>query len=306
MKKATLLTRILALSFLSSTLLISCKKDQSGDLTPAEEEEIARISTESEAESDLVYDDVFNNVMGVSNEVAIGGTGVFGREASGGKLLNPDSITCFTVTKTQLNAPAPFPVKVVIDFGTTGCTGADGHTRYGKVIIVYTGRLIFPGNMATTTFDGFHLDSIAVTGTHQIRNTTAAGSNQRQFTVEVTDAKLTKPSGNFIRWNSHKVITQVEGNATPVPVDDVFRITGQSHGRVLRGNLLFEWTSEILDPLIKRFNCPWISKGVIRTKRSTLSNTSPWVATLNFGQGTCDFLAVLTINGVVHNIQLPH
>jgi len=37
-----------------------------------------------------------------------------------------------------------------------------------------------------------------------------------------------------------------------------------------------------------------------------LSTNSQWVATLDYGQGECDSLATLTINGVSHQIQLHH
>ena len=114
-------------------------------------------------------------------------------------------------------------------------------------------------------------------------------------------------NGNYSLWSSHRVITQVEGNGTPqIPVDDIFRITGGGHGKVKHGNLIYAWQSEIVEPLVKKFSCRWISKGTIRVKRETLPDNSQWVGTLNYGQGDCDFLATLTINGEVHQIQLPH
>ncbi|WP_315820279.1 hypothetical protein [Paraflavitalea speifideaquila] len=72
--------------------------------------------------------------------------------------------------------------------------------------IVYSGRLLLPGNSATTTFEGFYLDSIQVEGTHKVTNTST--QDKRSFTVEVTNAKLTKPNGNFSTWSSNKTITQ--------------------------------------------------------------------------------------------------
>jgi hypothetical protein len=310
MKKSFLIPSFLTLA-LAALFLYGCKKENSNDLSDQEEEQAATFSTESENESGLVFNDVFDNVMGVSNEVGLAGTGVFGRVGSGrpgssNKEMEIDSVHCFTVTTTRLNPPDLFPVRIVINFGN-GCTGNDGHTRYGKIIIVYTGRLTIPGKSATATFDGFKLDSIAVEGTHTVTNTTASGSNQRQFTVDVANGKLTKPGGNFVEWTSHQVITQVEGNGTPdLPLDDVFTVTGNGHGKLRRGNLLVAWQSEIIEPLRKRFNCHWISKGILKVRRETLPVTSPWVALLNFGNGDCDFAATLTINGVAHQIQLPH
>jgi len=249
----------------------------------------------------------------VSPTVGIGGTGIFEKtntapNIGNGRELGLDSVpSCVKITYTILNPGHDFPLKIVIDFGA-GCPGRDGHVRSGKVIIVYTGRLVNPGSSATTTFDGFKFDDISVQGKHVITNTTGstAGSNMLQFTVDVTDAKLSKPNGNYSTWNSHRVFTQVEGNATPLPIDDVLTITGSATGRVKHGDMLYGWQSEITEPLRKRFTCHWISKGIIRVKRESLSNTSIWVAALNYGNGSCDFNATLTINGVVHNIELPH
>ncbi len=310
MNRLTLLATALAL-----LAITGCKRESSDTLTDAEEQQAANYFTNSETESEVVFNDVFDNVLGVNAEVGFGGTGIFGRsqavgtntgDAGTGREMGLDSLpSCVTVTVTRLNLPAPFPVRVSIDFGTAGCTGNDGHVRYGKVITTYTGPLRNPGNSATTGFEGFRIDSIAVSGSHKIENTTALGSNQRQFTVTVTDARLQRPSGNFSQWNSTRVITQVEGNGTLLPQDDIFTITGSARGRVRRDNLLLAWRSEIIEPLRKRFICRWISRGILRTWRETLPSTSPWVATLNYGDGTCDFLATLTINGQSQTIQLP-
>ncbi len=308
MKKNFLLTQLMTVT-LASFLLFACKKEKSESLSPGQEEQAANYNTESETENEVVFNDVFDNVMGVNNEVGVGGTGIFGRRTADGTMgrgMNADTIpSCLKVTITRLNLPEPFPVKIVLDFGN-GCPGPDGHIRYGKIITVYSGKLIIPGRSAITTFDGFKVDSISVEGTHKITNTTAPGSNKAQFTVEVTDARLTHPNGNYSIWSNQRIITQVEGNGTVMPADDIFSIQGSAHGRVKKGNDLFAWQSEITEPLRKKYACHWISKGIIRIRRETLSTTSPWVAILNYGNGDCDYLATLTINGITHQIQLPH
>lgn len=278
----------------SMLIISSCQKENSQNGTE-EEQEIAasRASSESESEAEIVFNGIFDDAMGVNDEVGVGGTGVFGR-------LN----VCPTVTITRLNPPDLFPVKIVMDFGANGCVGQDGHFRKGKVITIYTNRLLVPGAIATTTFDGFYFDSTKVEGTHKITNTSASNTT-RQFTVVITNAKLTKPNGNFIEWNSEKVITQMEGLNTPIPLDDIFKIEGGSRGVVKRGPLLVGWQSTILEPLVKRFNCRWIVRGVVRTVRLNATTNTPWIALLNFGNGTCDNLAVVTINGVSYQITLP-
>ncbi len=290
----------LATGFLFTSLLFtSCQKEQSQSEQDAQEVQASRVSGESESEAETVFNGVFDDAMGVNDQVALGGTGVFGR-------LN----VCPTVTVTPLNPPDLFPVRVVMDFGTNGCIGPDGHFRKGKVITVYTKRLIIPGAVAETSFDGFYVDSVHVEGTHRIANistvvTAGTPPVDRKFNVRVTNGKLTKPNGNYVSWNSEKTITQVEGLATVLPMDDIFKIEGGSQGQVKRGSLLVNFSSNITEPLMKRFNCRWIARGVVKTTRVNTSTNNPWIATLNFGNGSCDNLAVLTINGVSYQITLP-
>lgn len=309
MKKMSLFTQLMTILFFTSFLMIGCKKETSDSgLTPQQEEEVATVSTESETEQEFAFNDVFDNVIGVNDEVGLSGTGVFGKRAPDGtletaRLTNIDSNQhCFVVIVTRLTAGELFPVKIVIDFGT-GCTDRNGHTRYGKIITVYTGRLTVPGKSATTTFDGYKIDSLSIQGKHVITNTSS--SNKMQFTVDVTDARIGKPNGNYSEWESHRVTTQIEGNGTPLfPLDDIFSVKGAAHGKVKRGDHLYAWQSEITEPLIKKFTCPWISKGILKVRRETLSTTSQWVAVLNYGNGDCDNKATLTINGIEHQITL--
>lgn len=299
--------RLAALILISFLIFGSCKKETSGNDT--QEEFASQASSQADAESDDIFNEVFDNVMGVNTDVALGGTGVFGQMNTGisGGVARIDA--CPTVTITHPNAPDIFPIKVVMDFGS-GCVGRDGRTRSGKIISVYTNRLIYPGAIATTIFDGYTVDSIKVQGTQTITNQseppTSTNCMTHKWKVVVDNAKLIKPDGNYTEWNSTKTIVQTEGMCTPfIPLDDIYSIEGNGYGKVKRGDLLIGWKSEISDPLIKRFNCRWLVKGAIRIARLNLTTNSPWVATINYGNGDCDNKAVVTINGVFHNITLP-
>lgn len=305
----SLLQLSLTISIFIFLLLGSCSKEGSHNENAAQEEQASLASSESDGEAEMVFNEVFDDAMGASDEVGLAGTGIFGRAANTqpGDLARPDTLPpCVTVTVTHLSPPNIFPVRIVIDFGNSGCLCHDGHTRRGKIITEYTARLLYPGAVATTTFDGFYIDSIQVEGTHKITNTGSVNVTPptRQFTVDVINAKLTKPNGNYTYWNSHKIITQIEGVITPTPLDDVFKVEGSARGQVKRDNLIVAWESNILDPLIKKFNCRWIVKGTVKTVRIASNVTPRWVAVLDFGAGNCDNQAVITINGVPHQITL--
>ncbi|MFL5788546.1 MAG: hypothetical protein ACJ748_10880 [Flavisolibacter sp.] len=308
MKKTILYYFLITIIAAFALIINGCKKENSSstNLSPQQEEEIASISAQSQTETELASNDVFNNIIGANNDVGLAGIGVFGRTHStssgeDGRDYGLDSITCFSVTITHLTSDS-FPVKIVLDFGS-GCLGKDGHMRYGKIITEYSGRLILPGKTSTTTFDGYKIDSFSIEGTYSITNTSSGGL--RQFTVDISNGKISKPSGDYIQWEDHRVITQIEGTATPDwPIDDALSIEGSSHSKVKRGNNLYAFATEITDPLIKKFTCAWIIKGVLKARRETSSSNTQWAAILDYGSGTCDNKATVTINGISHQITL--
>ena len=299
--------RLATLVFVSLMIFGSCKKEISVDT--AQEEFASQASSEADAESDDIFNEVFDNVMGVNADVAFGGTGVFGQMNPGTTGGTVRINACPDVTITHLSTTNVFPVRIVMDFGT-GCTGRDGRTRSGKIITEYTNRLIVPGAIAATTFVDYTVDSIKIQGTHTITNQSEPPTNTscptHKWKVTVERGKLTKPNGNYVEWNSTKTVAQIEGMCTPfVPLDDIYKITGAANGKVKRGDLLIAWNSEITEPLIKKFTCRWLVKGIIRIVRLNLTTNSPWVATINYGNGDCDNKAMATINGVPHIITLP-
>jgi len=291
------LTGLLATILITGLVFSSCKKQDDDSTGSSGKEEFATATSESDAAAEVVFDDVFNNVMGVSSEVGIGGTGVFGRvDVSSGRVEGVDTTTCYIVTTKQLST-IRFPLQITIDFGT-GCTDRFGRTRKGKIIVVYTGHLFIPGNSATTSFDGYYLDDIKVEGSHKLTNT--GTTDKKSYTTQVINAKLSQSNGNYIQWNSEKTIAQIEGGATPlIAIDDAYNITGQAGGSVQMDGKYFQWSTAITAPLTKRFTCRWIAKGTLSLKKG-----SDAVAVLDYGSGSCDNKATFTVNGVVHEITL--
>jgi hypothetical protein len=288
----------LVVLLMGGLLFTSCKKENSSAST---ELEATIESSQNDAEADGAYDDVFNTTMGIGAEAGgeelgiTGGAGVFAGRMDNGDITGRVDSTqrCFTVTVVPRDRGV-FPKTVTIDFGN-GCLGRDGKLRKGKIITVYTGPMRIPGSKATTEFVGHKIDSVLVEGVYEIQNTSS--SNNMSFTAKVINGKLTWDSGRWIKWSTVRTVTQVEGNGSPMfPLDDVFSITGAGRGENQRGG---SWAHEITEPLIKKFTCRWISKGVIRFRINTTTGL------LNYGNGGCDNKATLTVNGRTVEITLP-
>lgn len=309
MKIKLTLTQLISASLVLSLLTIgSCSKEKSNS-TDQQQQDISFTSAESEAQAEMAFNEVFDNSMGVNTEVGIGGTGVFGRGESTDGYNRLDSLPpCAIVTIIHASSTAFFPVRITIDFGTTGCIRpADGNTRKGKIIIEYSNRLLYPGAVATTTFDNFYINDQKIEGTVTITNTSAPNNipPTRQFTFEVTNGKISNSNGNYIEWNSYKTITQIEGLSTiQYPKDDAFQIEGSANGRAQKGNLLVAWKSKITKPLVKTFGCRWIVHGTVEVVRDATNANTSWNGTLDYGNGNCDNMATATINGVTRQISL--
>jgi hypothetical protein len=300
---------MMAFLFLAIAFL-ACNKERSGEGTPEEEEAASVASTESDGEAQAIYSDVFDDVMGVNSDVALGSTGIFGRNAAVGTEGTDATarvLACPDVTITLLNPPALFPKKVVLDFGT-GCTSQrDGRHRRGKIIITYTNRLTIPGAMATTVFDGYYIDSLKIEGTHKITNITEVNALAKKWKVEVIGGRISHHNGNFTEWSHTHIITHFEGLSTTNVRDWVLKIEGHGAGRTKRNGIIVAWNSEIIEPLIKRFNCRWIVKGKVRIRRANISNSTRWEGVLDFSppnNGQCDNRATITVNGHTREIIL--
>ena len=307
MKLKIKVLQISLLAFLTMTFsFLACNKEKSGEGTPDQEEAASVASSESDGEAEDVFNGLFDDVMGVNPDVALGGSGVFSRTIATGTDGSGSTAriaSCPDVTISLVNPPALFPKKVMLDFGT-GCTASDGHHRRGKIYIVYTNGLRIPGASATTIFDGFYFDSIKVEGTHKITNVAEVNALAKKWKVEVIAGKLTKPNGDFTEWNRTNTITQIENLLTTNVRDWIFKIEGYGNGHTRRNGIIVAWNAEIIDPLIKRFNCRWIVKGKVRIRRINVTNTTRWEAILDFGDGLCNDRATVTVDGHTREIIL--
>lgn len=304
MKKTTNLgLRLTGLILMLGLVITSCKKDTgvseqtiaAATDDPVETAATKEVSSQN-AEAESQFDDVFN-ITASMNKNEVGEDLGLGSNVSGidelGATTSANTPRCFTVTVVP-NIPHVFPKTVTIDFGT-GCLGRDGKYRKGKIVSIYTNPMVVPGAKVSTTFVGFFVDSFHLEGTHITENTSI--SNMQGWKVTVIDSKITNTiTSRWIKWNSAKNILQTEGNGTPhFPLDDVYKITGFARGSNSAGHT---WTALIIEPLIKKFTCRWIVKGTVKLVRDGRE------ALLDYGNGECDNLAMIYINGVGHLIRL--
>ncbi len=259
--------------FFSAVVLTSCKKDDNSTTT-SELETTFELSGKQAISDNLVEDD---NVvlMEVTSEQNLAG----GRP---GDNSTPSSFFgCATVTVTPASG---FPKTITIDFGT-GCTH-NNVLRSGKMIVVLSDSLRRPGATATTTFDNYYVNGFKREGTIVWTNTST--NVTRSWSRQVTNGKVTAPSGEWWLHNGLKNVIQVEGTGTHIPFDDIFQITGNGSTSNSAGRTR---SHTILEALVKRNNCENIVRGRLRVDGPN------HFAIIDYGNGTCDNLATISIDG---------
>ena len=286
------LSRLLPAAALFCFVFASCKK--SDQLTPAGSSQATTSSLLLSANNTIIsggsqQNEAMSDIMG--NSIVMSG----------------DSSDCRTVTFSP--SKTVYPHLKTIDFGS-GCVSQDGIMRSGKKLItVYADwQTAAAGTLVSEeTFSDFYSDSVNVSGNIKIYVDTAASPGPLALKI-VANKTFTDSKGNTSTFISTDYCLQTAGNTTTTKEDNVYQITGGASGtEVLDGSLAVSWTSTIdpSNPVIKMGDCMYRSKGGLIIQL-TLEGSSVFNEYLNYGDGSCDNNATLTINGgTPQQITLP-
>lgn len=285
-------TRILILSAIFSIMAISCSKDNNDVDTTNITAEEAGINSKVDAATD--------DVTGISeNQIDNMNSNSFDYKSSPDQ--NPFAATCATVTRVPAFGVTPQPGELVtktIDFGTTGCTLNNGNTVKGKIIISFNYNL--PVNNWTVTFDNFYHNNIKVNGTKTYTRTMVGTPAHPKVTVNI-NVTITLSDGRVLTRTGQRVWEFIAGYDTTATItDDQHQVTGS--WTTTFPNTTTQ-TATITTPLLIKMECtsqqkPLIVKGVISYVRGRHN------ATLDFGDGTCDNIAIFTKDGISVQINI--
>jgi hypothetical protein len=253
----------------------SCKKDNSGTSGASDE-----VATTVELSGDQAISDNLNSdAENVLNEAAVNNN--FAGERTTGVTQTMNVLGCAAVTTSP-----GFPKTITIDFGT-GCTSNNGVTRSGKITIILSDSLRTPGSVAVMIFTNYYVSGFKKEGTVTWTNTTQGG--MKSWERKCVDGKITAPNGRYWLHSGTQNVVQTEGSSTQFNLlDDVFSTTGSHTVTNSAGKTR---TSEITEALEKKVICDNIDKGKIKIQGPN------HFAVLDFGDGTCDRVATITIDG---------
>jgi hypothetical protein len=204
------------------------------------------------------------------------------------------SVLTITVDKPDTTS---FPKIITFDFGTTGFIDARNDTIKGKMIVTISNKLWMSGSTKTIKLVGFYVNSNNIKGIKVITNNGLNTSNQPSM-KDVASDTIIRNDGTRITRQSTRIRTRIDDNGTPQNFgDDKFSITGTCAGKNAQGVI---YIVRISNPLIVYNDYNFIVQGTIITTTQSRS------ASLDYGDGTKDNIATLTIDGKITNITLKN
>jgi hypothetical protein len=282
--KTKVFLMILALAVFSFS---SCNKD-TNPIEPVSAELV-----DDDAVTALAFDDVFNTVDNATIIMEnLIGTGKGDLES---EVTLADSCPVITITNP---ATGVFPKTITIDYGT-GCTGFNGSTRKGKIIITVSDRRYVLNATRTVTFDNYYFNLIKMEGTKELKNLGLNSNKNMVFSIKLTGGKLTLPDGKTIERSFEHQREFVAGWNTPKNIwDDECMISGIATGKNING---ISYTNTIITALHWKRVCEFLVSGSIKFERT---GVDPVV--LDYGKGECDAIATLTRGEETKQVTLKH
>ena len=285
-KNKSIFTFLIVLIF-TSVVFTSCNNDDAS---------VESDSVEQSLENVLIQTEI-NDVNDALDEILEGiavdfmGSVAFKNELSKATEVQNFLPNCVVVTEETTNEGKT----ITLDFGD-GCTTRNDHILSGKIIINITIDLIEETINIQRVFDNFYFDDKKIegeVGKFKIK----INENGNPEAAIVRNITITWEDGLFVKVNSETTREWIAGFGNRLRDDNVFLITGTSTVINKDGEVI---TTTIIEPLRREATCKYLVSGIVEIEKADKK------ITLNYGDGTCDDLAVITIDGQEHEIHLEN
>ena len=277
MKKTNFNLKSLVLLTLLSLLAFSCS--QEADTLNEEDTDFEVV--QDDATADAAFDAIDYEVQRIMN------ADEGGRESAGTGERAEDP--CAVITFDLPNKT------VTVNFGDENCEGLDGKMRRGKIMITYTGKFRDQNASSAVTFVDFFVNDHQLEGTRTISNIGANAEGYLQQQITLVNGKITLTNGKTITREANWTRTWIRGSN---PSEDEYLHEGSASGSTRNG---ITFTVEITEPLKRKRACfaeriPFPVEGS-KTITATNSEGATFIRTVDYGNGECDNLVMVTRNG---------
>jgi len=262
--------KLLMILVTSAFIFTSCEEGETINVTEpiSEDETIALVEA----------DDVLNDVDSLVDDL----WGSIDDSVAGKSDGNKDPfLSCMIKTRVDEGET----IIVTLDFGSDCTLPFQNVVLSGKIIMEYIRDKENKTLTIRYTYDDFYYNDLKIEGVTEVNKIRENENGHREHTRDF-DIKVIWPDGEFTTREGTKVRELVEGYETKRNWgDNVFSITGSWVATFKNGTVL---TATIENPLIRKTACKFIVSGTIKKQKNERTGT------LNFGDGTCDNVAIFT------------
>lgn len=180
------------------------------------------------------------------------------------------------------------------------CVDDHNVARKGKIIITYKGGRWQPGSTFSIQLVNFYRNSVHIEGSEYDTTKLSIDSLHLQFVSRLVDGKVTFGDGRSIERDHTFTKTWYRSSNPAQPANNEWHIEGTATGTCKNGNT-FMMQVQQTSPLIQKFLCWSKYKIYIPVKGikiiTVTSPTETKTYEVNYGDGTCDNLVTVTVNG---------
>ncbi|MEL6631043.1 MAG: hypothetical protein AAFQ83_06240 [Bacteroidota bacterium] len=278
------ITQILLLAGVAFSLFFTACEQE--NVTEVAQEDIDVVEMDAALEADFeAVDDLSFEALEITDASR------FARSyGANNRLLNSP---CVTISNDSVNKV------LTIDFGT-GCTGPDGKTRSGQIVIDYTRRLYWPGATLSIDLVNYAVDSVQIDGTKTFTNLAQNFQDTIMMNVTLTGGSITMPNGATASRDYTRTRTWLRALN---PINDQFLVDGSVTGTRFNGNT---FSIDITETLVFRRACRLQGIYVPVEGEKFIQRSGRPDVTVDYGDGTCDSMADISANGNTITVDLQN
>jgi hypothetical protein len=196
-----------------------------------------------------------------------------------------DSCAIVTVSSSD------YPKEIVIEY-TGDCIGHKNNIKKGKITINISDTLTNAGAIETITYTDFYIDSMKIELEASLKN---LGKNSSgNWTIEKDYKQTITNNSDICTRVNQETAEWIAGFETTSKSDNVYYLTGM--GKVVLNDTTYLKT--ITTPLLFDGSCEYIKSGVVEIAKNGST------AVIDYGDGTCDNKAAVTIDDTTEEISL--
>ncbi|MFM7194383.1 MAG: hypothetical protein ACKO3B_12035 [Bacteroidota bacterium] len=275
------ITKLLLATACSALLLTGCE-DNSDSIGSNESQ-----SLNAEGFTDAYYQDVDDLASTLS----------FTADNSfSGRSQGLDDRFCSAAKVTLKKKVSSDPDSLVVNFGSEGCTDNKGNKRTGTMTLIWA---VDRKAGHTVILSDFFINGKKVEGTRTVTRTAVLPVTH---TITLSGGKVTWPDGTFAtREASH---TRIWNRNAAAPNDDsmVIKQGGTASGVNRNGK---NYVVEVISDITFKFGCNTGTRRILLPiSGSKVMKVAEKTITIDYGNGTCDDKATVTVDGTSKEITL--